>query len=58
MKDYCPNCSEHVEFEVGVLLDARTGMRGFGCPECNRGWTSSELKVKLDQTFGRPEGAL
>ena len=54
---YCPNCSEYVEFEES-LLDCRTGMMGWGCPECNVGYTVGELRDKQEKMFGKPELSL
>lgn len=41
----CPKgCGSHLEY--GAFADARHGIRGYSCPECNIVWTTGELKRK------------
>jgi len=41
----CPNGCDR-ELEYGRFVDAREGIRGYSCPNCEYIWTTSELKRK------------
>ena len=45
MSEYsCPRDECDGELEYGALLDARKGIRGYGCDECAYGFTTGDLK--------------